>query len=280
LTTTDYDFGIFYNQTEPDLDALTIGQQSAEEIRTHFQNGEYQPDDEVLPDGYDEYLYDMRVAYFKIMDYFRSNTDKYENFLLVDCDAFPVRPHWQDILTKRMEFTNRWYSGLLRGETFEDYPWLGIFYIRGEHVHKELMDWFPRAHQNLWGRNFREFGTSRIKTHEEGRCIWYPLLRSNVLNLHPVRFGVYNHLFYHHMKGSWDKSDPKFKSNLTSLSKPELYGYYDHYISKETQPLIAEHCHQRLLDDPVKFITGLMGVDAEEWFNQKMIEVEEYDPTI
>ena len=26
LTTTDYDFGIFYNQTEPDLDALTIGQ--------------------------------------------------------------------------------------------------------------------------------------------------------------------------------------------------------------------------------------------------------------
>jgi hypothetical protein len=273
LTTKDYDFGIFYNQTEPDLDAINIGQKSSEELRQHFENGDYQPDDEVLPEAYKDYLYDMRVAYFKIMEYFRSHKDEYENFLLLDCDAFPVYPHWQDVLTKRMEMTARRYSGLLRGETFEDYPWLGVFYIRGKYIHEEFMDWFPREHQNLWGQTFREFGTSKIKTHHEGKCIWYPLLRSNVLNLHPVRFGVYNHLFYHHMRGSWKENDSK--SNLTALSKPEFIGYYDHYIPKETLPLISNHCHQRLLAAPEKFISSLMGVDADEWFSQKMIEVEE-----
>jgi hypothetical protein len=275
MTTEDFDFGIFYNQTEPNLDAITIGHQTDADIREHFYNGDYQPDDEELPERYKEYLYDMRIAYYKIMDYFRSHSDEYENFLLMDCDAFPVRPHWQEVLGKRMEMTGRWYSGLLRGETFETYPWLGIFYIKGKYIHEDIMDWFPRSHQNTWGHTFRELGTSAIKTHEDGKSIWYPLLRSNTLNLHPIRFGVYNHLFYHHMRGSHDKSDPFFKSDLTALSKPEIMGYYDHYIPKSTLPLIAEHCHQRLLDEPEKFISSLMGVDAEEWFNQKMIEVEE-----
>jgi hypothetical protein len=280
LTTKDYDFGIFYNQTSPDLPALTIGHHTGDDVRRHFHNGEYQPDDEVLAENYAGYLYDMRVAYFKIMDYFRSHQNEYDNFLLIDCDAFPVHPHWQDVLTKRMEMTARWYSGLLRGETFEDYPWLGVFYIRGEYIQEEIMDWFPRKHRNLWGHYFREFGTSRIKVYHEDRNIWYPLLRSNVVNMHPVRFGIYNHLFYHHMKGSRNKDDPDFKPNLTSLSKPEMIGYYDHYIPKELQPIIADHCHQRLLDEPEKFIAGLMRVDADEWFNQKAIKVEEYDPII
>lgn len=173
-----------------------------------------------------------------------------------------------------MEMTNRWYSAPLRAETFETYPWLGLFYVRGKYIHEDIADWFPREYENSFGHKYREFGTSRNKTHHGEESIWYPLLRSNTLNLHPIRFGVYNHLFYHHMKGSWNKEDPNFKSEKTALARSEHYGYYDHYIPRQSHPLISEHCHKRLMTDPEGFICQLMGVDSEEWFNQKKIEIE------
>lgn len=277
LTTKDYDFGIFCNNIDPRYfpsDALIIGRHDNDDLKKYFDNKEYQPDDEDLG-WHERYHYDIRVAYFKIMDYFREHTGEYENFLLIDSDIFPVHPHWQYVLTKRMEATNRWYAALLRGETFENYPWLGCFYIRGQYIHEDIPDWFPRKHENLWGTKYREFGTCRNKTHCDGESIWYPLIRSNVVNLHPLRFGIYNHLFYHHLKGSWNKHDPNFKAELTVNSTPELLGYYDHYMHMKSHALIAEHCHERLMKEPKEFIAQLMGVDAEEWFNQKMIEIEE-----
>tara|TARA_Y100000034_G_scaffold117749_1_gene157598 strand:+ start:39209 stop:40141 length:933 start_codon:yes stop_codon:yes gene_type:complete len=277
LTTEDYDFGVFCNMlTKPEdfPGAIIVGQQTHEELKKHFTNGDYQPDDEELGLASSKYHYDIRVAYFKVMEYFKEHADEYENFLLIDSDIFPVHPHWQTMLTKRMEMTNRWYAALLRAETFETYPWLGLFYIRGQYIHEDIADWFPREYQNSWGRTMREFGTCRNKTHQDGSSIWYPLLRSNVINLHPVRFGIYNHFFYHHMKGSWDKNDPNFHSEFTVNSVPELYGYYDHYMSRESHAMIAEHCHKRLLAEPESFICQLMGVDPNEWFNQENINVE------
>lgn len=276
LTTEDYDFGIFCNMLVDPRDfpdTLIVGQQTPEEVRYHFEKGDYQPDDDDLG-WYKKYHYDIRVAYYKIIDYFREHSDEYENFLLMDSDIFPVHPHWQHVLTTRMEMTDRWYAALLRGETFETYPWLGLFYIRGEYIHEEIADWYPRKYENAWGRRYREFGTSKNKTHHNGVSIWYPLVRSNVLNLHPLRFGVYNHLFYHHLKGSWDKNDPNFHADLTINSTPELYGYYDHYMHRKSHALMAEHCHKRLMSEPEKFICQLMGVDSDEWFNQEKIEIE------
>lgn len=281
LTTKDYDFGVFCNSVVDHVDpkdfpgAVILGQQDHEDLNKHFANNDYQPDDEPeFTKNNATYLYDMRVAYFKIMDYFREHADEYENFLMLDCDAFPVHPHWQVALTRRMEMTKRWYAALLRAEHFETYPWLGVFYIRGKYIHEDIPDWFPRNYENAWGHTYREFGTVRNKTHHDGEQIWYPMLRSNVLNLHPLRFGVYNHFFYHHMRGSWNKDDGNFKSELTALSRAELYGYYDHYMHRDSHKAISEHCHKRLLNDPEGFIASLMGVKPDDWFNQEMIEVE------
>lgn len=278
LTTKDYDFGVFCNSIDPKFfenDAIVLGYQGPKELGEHWSNQEYMPEDEELDKSYRKYHYDMRVAYFKIMDYFREHADEYENFLMCDCDIFPVHPQWQQILDHRLETTNRWYSSLLRGENFETYPWLGMFYIKGEHIHEDIPDWFPREYENSFGEVYREFGAGRNKTHHNGESIWYPLIRSNVVNLHPVRFGIYNHLFYHHLKGSWNKDDIHLKPELTKFAKFELRGYYDHYIPRESHPKIAQHCHARLMQEPEKFICSLMGVDPDEWFNQKELRYEE-----
>ena len=273
LTTEDYDFGVFCNRVDPKYfpGAIILGEHTSKSLKEHFDNEDYQPDDEDLSYSERRYCYDIRVAYFKIMDYFREHADEYENFLLIDCDAFPVCPDWQNVLNSKLKTWKKWYATLLRSENFESYPWLGLMYIQNEYIHEDIPDWFPRKYENTWGDKFREFGTTRIKTHHEGECIWYPLVRSNVLNLHPIRFGIYNHLFYHHMKGSWDKSDRQLNLDpeVTVNSIPEMYGYYDHYIPRKNHALIAEHCHERLIRDPENFICQLMGVDSS-WFKGKI----------
>jgi hypothetical protein len=203
------------------------------------------------------------------MDYFKSHADEYENFLLIDCDAFPVCPNWQEILTKKMEESDRWYAALLRTEHFEGYPWLGLFYLRGKYVNEDIPDWFPRPYEDLMGHHHREFGTTRNKTHHDGKSIWYPLLRSNVLNPHPIRFGIYNHLFYHHMKGSWNKDDLNWKADVTVNCNVENYGYFDHYMKRSDHPAIAERCHEKLMTDSENFLCELMGVDSN-WFKGKI----------
>jgi hypothetical protein len=269
LTTKNYDFGIYCNGIDPkyfDNDAIIIGHQNQETIDQHLENNDYQPDDEKLDKWYSLYHYDIRIAYFKIMDYFRDHADEYENFLLIDCDIFPVHPQWQEKLTAKMEVAERWYAALLREELFETYPWLGVFYIRGEYIHEDIPDWFPRDYINSWGDKYKEFGTTRNKTHHDGECIWYPLVRSNVTNFHPTRFGIYDHFFYHHMKGSWNKKDVRLKADMTKYSIPELRGYYDHYMPREIHPLIADYCHEKLMKEPEEFICELMGVNPNEWF--------------
>ncbi|MHA1757072.1 MAG: hypothetical protein ACTSVV_09900 [Promethearchaeota archaeon] len=46
-----------------------------------------------------------------------------------------------------------------------------------------------------------EVGGSLQKKLQDKGIVWYPMLRSNKKNLHPLMFGIYNDLIYHHGAG-------------------------------------------------------------------------------
>ncbi len=57
----------------------------------------------------------------------------------------------------------------------------------------------------LWindaGREVRDAGGRLLQTLRDQDVAWEPLLRSNTFNPHPIWFGVYGHVLYHHGAG-------------------------------------------------------------------------------
>ena len=74
---------------------------------------------------------------------------------------------------------------------------------------------------------------------------FYPLLRSNRVNLHPIMAGIYSNIFYHHSCGSRGFSHRGFHE-----------GYYKHYEDKlGANP---RKLTQMLFENPNQFINNLV----------------------
>ena len=52
-----------------------------------------------------------------LTDYFERHQDKYRYFMFLDCDAFPIREHWLDILDAKME--GKELAAIIRPENME-----------------------------------------------------------------------------------------------------------------------------------------------------------------
>lgn len=55
--------------------------------------------------------------------------------------------------------------------------------------------------RNLHGELVRDIGGNLLSILKKYDINWYPLLRSNRRNYHPLRFGIYDDLIYHHGAG-------------------------------------------------------------------------------
>jgi hypothetical protein len=63
-------------------------------------------------------------------------------------------------------------------------------------------DWFPGfLWKNNTGVDVSDVGGNLLGTLERQKIPWYPMLRSNKVNLHPLWFGIYEGLVYHHGAG-------------------------------------------------------------------------------
>jgi hypothetical protein len=76
-----------------------------------------------------------------------------------------------------------------------------------------------------------------------------PLLRTNVVNVHPVAAAIYHHLFYHHGAGSREFAFRILKA----------YQYYEHWYDSGAQRSHGEELLAALLRDPDGFVDMLMG---------------------
>lgn len=73
---------------------------------------------------------------------------------------------------------------------------------------KEGFQW-----KNAAGYEFSDVGGNLLKVLQDGNINWYPMLRSNKVNSHPLLFGIYDNMVYHHGSG--------FRSPMSRLDRME-----------------------------------------------------------
>tara|TARA_Y100000034_G_scaffold288_1_gene398 strand:- start:671 stop:1465 length:795 start_codon:yes stop_codon:yes gene_type:complete len=215
IITQDTDYNIFEQQRI--LKVLPAGHYK--KLRVHGRQGEFT----AHLDGCNEFLH----HYY--------NHSEYDHLLLLDSDCFPIRKGWQELLVEKMG--NKQFAAPFRTENLDLYPHPCAFFLKDRTCPISFTP--DKWILNQIGQRFIDSGTSIDLRW------FYPLMRSNVYNPHPIFAGIYHDMFYHHCCGSRDNPSTRAISA----------GYFDHHLTghKELEEILYSH----LNDDPEGLINKL-----------------------
>lgn len=180
----------------------------------------------------------------ELLAHFRGPWRGADGYLVLDSDCFPVRADWQPVLTGLMRRHGKTFAAPVRYENLEDYPHPCALYIDAGALDDPRLVFDEAAGaRNLAGLAVRDVGAGLASLSDD----LLPLVRSNVVNRHPVAAALYNHLFYHHGAGSRG-------FGFRAINR---CGYYDHWH----QPDAAAEARLAgdLFADPDAFIAVLAG---------------------
>ena len=127
-------------------------------------------------------------------------TDPGDLLMFIDGDAFPVG----DIMSFGREQLQRHpLMAIQRLENAGDRQPHPCFCLTTVGYWKEIQGDWKRGYRwkNNSGVQVTDVGGALLKKLEDRKAQWYPMLRSNRRNLHPVFFGLYADLIYHHGAG-------------------------------------------------------------------------------
>lgn len=119
--------------------------------------------------------------------------------LFIDGDAFPIA----DLAPLIADLSNHPLIAVKRAEASDVQPH-PCFCLTTVGFWRELGgDWRKGGHSwtNAVGREISDVGARVLKAVEERNVSWRPLLRSNKTDFHPLFFGVYDDVVYHHGAG-------------------------------------------------------------------------------
>jgi len=168
----------------------------------------------------------------------------YDSYLILDSDAFPVRPGWHDILDQQMTYFDKNIAAPIRYENLDIFPHPCFVYMNKKGVNNPKVNFNYTKVKNLMGDMINEVGGAMCEVANEV----LPMLRSNRINLHPMAAGIYHHLFYHHAAGSRGFNFRVIKE----------YDYCNHWIDGKTQEEYGRQLFNTLIQDPDHFIDKLM----------------------
>jgi hypothetical protein len=143
----------------------------------------------------------------QLVGFMREETGRYENFLLLDSDAFPFQDNWLERLLAWMKeddfLEEKLFAAPCRAENLDAFPHPCAFFMRGRFLkdHGHRLDFGPAHHVNFSGFHFDDVGCGNPTVYD-GKHRWLPLLRTNVWSPHPVLSAIYGGIFYHHGSGS------------------------------------------------------------------------------
>ncbi len=170
------------------------------------------------------------------LSWFRSSSSGFA--LLLDSDAFPIKPGWLAGLHHQMVRFRRRIAAPVRFENLDRFPHPSAMLLERSVIDEP---WFSLKDgmeaTNLLDDVIRDVAASMVDRHGDV----LPLLRSNALNLHPVAAAIYGDCFYHHGAGS---REFRFRSS-------DRYAYFDGWPIPVQDPVELQ---RRLFDDPVAFI--------------------------
>ena len=183
-------------------------------------------------------------ALMQAVSFLRSRS--HEAYLLLDSDCFPVSRGWYGILTAQMLRLGKTFAAPVRTENLDLFPHPCAVFLRPGALHDDRLE-FRRGTscRNMLGAEVKDTGAA---LHLMGDLL-LPLLRTNVVNLHPVAAAVYSHLFYHHGAGS----------RTFEFRVLKKFDYHGHWWPADDEPALADRLFRDLLADPEEFLGRLMG---------------------
>jgi hypothetical protein len=158
---------------------------------------------------------------------------KYKSILFLDSDCFPILSKWQEKIEDEMIGFN--VASVIRPENLDLFPHPCACYIKNIN---NSMKFIHKKKVNLIGVEFNDLEFNENK--------FYPLLRSNAVNLDPILCGIYKNFFYHHGAGS-RKIGKKYNEG-------RCRGYF---YGKTDMDSTSNYAIQRLQSDPELFIEYL-----------------------
>jgi hypothetical protein len=179
-----------------------------------------------------------------LADHFHRQKDDYRYFLIIDCDAFPIRKNWLSILVDKMPHHE--IAALVRPENLEQRLHASVLFAKPEAL--DYLNFVATdIGYNMAGEMERDLNPPYYQEH---RNFALSMVRSNKMNVHPIGCGVYFDMFYHHTNGSGCKYVENSKR------------YWDHVIPP-TEDLF--NFTDRLMNDPNGFIRELAGWNPKEY---------------
>ena len=181
----------------------------------------------------------------QLVKYFRASD--YTHFLFLDSDCFPVHPNWFNVLIEQMQRFGKRFAAPIRYENLDRFPHPCAFFCDAEAVKDERINFdIGHAGENILHETVRDVGNAMLPLLAD----ILPLMRTNLVNRHPVAAAVYHHLFYHHGAGSRN-----FEFRVM-----DKYGYCDHWWKKENDDALAEQLRNELFTNDDAFLRGLMAL--------------------
>ena len=126
--------------------------------------------------------------------------DPDEVIIFIDGDAFPVAPIMPFLRSKLERYP---LVAVRRDENNGDRQPHPSFCATTAGFWRELPGDWRRGHTwiNPQGKEVTDVGGNLLGLLEGAGIEWYPMLRTNKINPHPLQFGVYEDLVYHHGGG-------------------------------------------------------------------------------
>ncbi|MGO8752586.1 MAG: hypothetical protein ACLQNE_42140 [Thermoguttaceae bacterium] len=129
------------------------------------------------------------------------STNPADWLVFIDCDAFPIA----DVVAYGREKLKQYpLAAVQRRENLGDVQPHPAFCLTTVGFWKEIAgDWKQGfAWENDAGRSITDVGGNLLGILRKRGIDWFPMLRSNKRNLHPLWYGIYDDLVYHHGAGS------------------------------------------------------------------------------
>jgi hypothetical protein len=179
----------------------------SENLKTDFKIYTFLPKNSTVPcENTYSFVSDVKIEKHEhklniLGDIICSNAEENDIIIFIDSDAFPIRSIDNYLKKKLSEY---FLIAIRREENLgEKHPHPSFLATKVGFWKKSNLNW-NRGFYYLDSRNKRitDVGSLILEYLTKNKIQWYPLLRSNNSSLHPLLYGVYDNVIYHHGAGS------------------------------------------------------------------------------
>ncbi len=175
--------------------------------------------------------------------------------LFLDGDAFPIQPIESFLKEKLAKYE---FVAVQRRENNGDVQPHPCFCATTVETWKQIQgDWSPGpTWNNRLGFAVTDTGGALLASIEKKGATWYPMLRTNRNNLHPLWFGIYEDLIYHHGAGY---RNPISRVDVNTMTESEFTRTADYIFNRNLHKFIFRkiksdpNFYRRFLFEPTWF---------------------------